>query len=138
MAVTGRGPHCRRGGRRRRQLLAGRRCHQHTVGQGPDSGGVNGEGAGGVRRQVVEQGVGGGCKASKVAEAGAGNGTVQCELGEEGGWEGAGGKAVRKGKSVDAGTVIWGNAVGGVGGIAGEGEGAVRPRRLGGGRGGRG
>ena len=79
-----------------------------------------------------------GCKAAEVAEAGVCNGTVQSELGEEGGREGAGGEAVRQGKSVDTGAVIGGNAVGGLGGIAGEGEGPVRPRWLGGGSRGRG
>ena len=50
-------------------------------GAGAPVGGVNGEGAGGVLRQVVEQGVAGGCKASKVAEAGEGDSTVQRGLG---------------------------------------------------------
>ena len=43
---------------------------------------------------------------------------------------------MREGESVDSGAVIGGNAVGRVGGVAGEGEGVVRSRRLGGGSGG--
>ena len=70
-------------------------------------------------------------------EAGAGYGTVQCELGSSASWvRKVDGRAPgREGKSVDPGAVIGGNAVGRVGGIVGEGEGAVRSRRLGGGRG---